>query len=364
MPKPSAEIRPLTSLRFFAAAIVFCEHVQMIPGTGWIHTATGWPGKAGVSLFFVLSGFILNYSYGEYDWTGAFRKTSRDYFVGRLARIYPLHWLMFVVALPLGLNSNTARVRVADFPWLLTLTDRMWPGYTAGNSPVKVAWTLSCEAVFYVLVPLILWFLRDRRRPLAASVALWAGCGALVFLLVSWLPTLNWSGYVFLPEFLVGIVGYQWYRRPESRGYGHLLLIGGLLLMAAWVMIERAWSNPYSFLGYAPGSLGIILGCADLRGPVGRFLSWTSLVLLGNASYALYLIHDPVLRYTKVLLDRRGVVLPFWLSVVAAVGLFVVCCGLAILCYLVYETPLRLKVRAWFHNYAKPAPVAAAPSLS
>ncbi len=346
--------------------MVLCEHVQMIPGTEWFHTETAWPGRIGVSLFFVLSGFILNYSYGESDWSGAFGRTSRDYYVGRFARIYPLHWLMFLLALPLGLNSNTARVNPADLPWLFLLTDKLWPGYSPGPPPVKVAWTLSCEAIFYLLLPLILLFLLRRRRPLLASVGLLAAASAVIYPVAARWPALNWWGYIHVPEFLLGIVGFQWYRLGKLTDRGNEMLLGGVLWLAAWAVIEPRLPIPFSiysdtFLGFAPGSLLVILGGANLRGGLRRFLSLPVLVLLGNASYALYLLHDPFLRYCKVLFNRRGIVLPLAVDVPVACLLFAVCVGLSIALFWLFETPLRLRIRAAFNNRRKPVEVEASP---
>jgi peptidoglycan/LPS O-acetylase OafA/YrhL len=360
------EIRPLTSLRFFAAAMVFCEHIVMLPGTAWMKTDTDWPGQIGVSLFFVLSGFILNYSYGQSRWTQSFAKTARVYYTGRAARIYPLHWLMFMVALPLGLNSNTARVNLSDLPWLFFLTDKLWPGYSAGSPPVKVAWTLSCEMIFYLFLPFILLLLQRSRRVLLTSVGLLTVSTILIYTAALTWPTLNWWGYIHVPEFLLGIVGLQWYRRQKEVTCGSLLLLGGLLLLAFWVWIVPRLPIPcsaysYSFLGFAPGSLLVILGSATVRGRLYRILSLPALVLLGNASYALYLLHDPLLRYTKVLLDRRGIVLPLALDLLVAAVLFAVCVALSIGLFWLYETPLRLKIRALFHNRATPVDVEASP---
>ena len=353
-PASKEEIRPLTSLRFFAASLVFCEHIRMIPGMEWIGTPTGWPGAMGVSVFFVLSGFILCYSYGDRDWKGAFGANAREYYGGRVARIYPLHWIMFLAALPLGLHSNTARVSIADFPLLLTLTDKLWPGYWAGPQPDKVAWTLSCEAIFYLLLPLVLLILAKKRNPLAVSAGMLAACTALVAFLVLQFPNLNWSGWLHVPEFLLGIAGFQWYRRANPAPYAGTLLIGGIALLGLGIVGDNMFAWQYSYFGYAPGALAVILGCASLRGSAGQFLSRPFFVLMGNASYALYLLHETLLRYTKVMLDRHGIILAAPWNILAALLLYALCLAISVACYRFYETPARLKIRSFFQKKGIP----------
>ena len=117
------EIYSLTSLRFFAASLVFVEHLRIVPGFAWVKV-NYLPGRIGVAVFFVLSGFILSYTYGARNWTREFARNSREFYWSRFARIYPLHWLMFLIALPLAMNSHSLRPTPSSFPWLLTLTDK------------------------------------------------------------------------------------------------------------------------------------------------------------------------------------------------------------------------------------------------
>ena len=83
------------------------------------------------------------------------------------------------------MNSNTAHVSLSEIPWQLTLTDMLWPGHHAGTQPVKAAWTLSCEVLFYLLAPVFFLVLNGRKRPLAASVVLLLGVTAVMLTMVS-----------------------------------------------------------------------------------------------------------------------------------------------------------------------------------
>jgi peptidoglycan/LPS O-acetylase OafA/YrhL len=351
----SKEIYALTSIRFFAAGLVVWEHLPMLPGLEWMQIPANCTGRAGVVIFFVLSGFIMCYTYGDRDWTGRFGGNAREFYWSRFARIYPLHWLMFLFALPLGLNSNTAHVSVSEFPWQLTLTDMLWPGHHAGAQPVKAAWTLSCEMLFYLLAPIFFLVLNGKKRPLAASIVLLLGITTVMLTMVSRFPGGYWLAYEYLPEFLLGIAGFQLARRMNLSRDGFPLLVGGALLLIVAVMVNLLWPWPLAHFYYAPGALLVILGCANAAGFIGRFLSLPWLVLLGHASYSIYLMHDPILRYFKVLLNINGIVLSFPWNILTGAVIFGGIIMAAIVSFKYYENPARLKLRSLLKHDIRPA---------
>ncbi len=361
MATDSKEILPLTSLRFLAASLVFLEHIPMIPGLEWLGTSDKSLGKIGVSVFFVLSGFVISWSYAERDWSGKFWGHAGEFYWSRMARIYPLHWAMFLLCLPLGLRSLTARVDPSNIPWLWTLTDDLWPGFSGGPQPDKAAWTLSCEALFYLSTPLLFLLLCRRRNPLAATGVTLIGFSALIWA-VAWMPgNWNWNAYLWEPDFLLGVLGFHLSRRVDLSPYAVAMLAGGAALLAVSTLIEPRFDYRYARLTFGPGSLLVILGCASIRGFCQRLLSHPWLVLLGHSSYALYLFHDPLLRYSRILLNQRGIVIgPGW-NILAGLGLYVFALGVSIACFKFYENPVRLKLRAmWktaFHRGGGQIPI-------
>jgi peptidoglycan/LPS O-acetylase OafA/YrhL len=350
------EIYPLTSLRFFAASLVVLAHLQMLPGLEWLGFKNDVPGVIGVRIFFVLSGFVISYTYWNRNWSGQLRSNAGKFYWSRFARIYPLHWLMFLLALPLGLNSNTARVSVWNFPWLLSLTDKLWPGFDAGPQPVKPAWTLSCEILFYLSTPLLFWFLTRRKNSLRASTVTLIAFVFIILVLTAIFPKLNWTAYIEIPQFLVGVVGFHLARRVDLSRWANAVIISGMLLLAGASIfndhmpqlqgISRATWVMIVYCAYAPGALLIVLGFAVASGRVGKFLSLPFLVLLGQASYALYLIHSPALRYLRVVLIRNGVIFSIPAGVLVAILFFCMAITASILCFKIYENPIRLKLRS------------------
>src|SRR6187431_2133619 len=171
------ELLALTSVRAFAALEVVLLHTlfelggneaRAIPATiAQLLTR----GDFAVSFFFVLSGFILAYTYC--DDKNELKTTPWTFWRARFARIYPLYFLGFLMdgprVIPLFVGSAAslagavAKIGVAGLAYL-TLLQAWHPRVTyTWNTP---GWTLSVEAFFYAVFPLLLrvtkgWKLRN-----------------------------------------------------------------------------------------------------------------------------------------------------------------------------------------------------------
>ena len=156
-------IKPLTSLRFVFAFLVFMSHMNLFP-----HEEPGflwhlfYEGYAGVSFFFMLSGFILAYTYQQRLIDGT--ATVRSFYVARIARIYPLHLLaLFVALFFLKFFNHPSPTDFFDLGINTFLLQSFIPGQEfLFNS---VSWSLSDEAFFYALFPLIVFSTFSRPTP-------------------------------------------------------------------------------------------------------------------------------------------------------------------------------------------------------
>lgn len=306
-------IAGLTSLRFFAAlAVVFYHTLALWPLPGF---ETLWRfsrmGSAGVSLFFTLSGFILFYIYQRAFETG--QLNAREFLLSRFARIYPVYLVGLVLAVPgfiagAAQNGNPAAElqAVMTVPLLL----QAWDPATAcrWNCP---GWSLSAEAFFYVLFPVIgcLAARLDRRTVWLSFIALYALIvAAPLGYLIADLPTgssdinampdlmvLRFNPLVRLPEFILGIlvarVGLASPRRIPRWGVAvaAAAVIGALY--GSYYLPQNVSETLVQNGVYAPLFALLILAIAKspptvLDGPL-----W---VRLGAASYALYIIHMPI----------------------------------------------------------------------
>jgi peptidoglycan/LPS O-acetylase OafA/YrhL len=294
------EIKTITALRFVAALMVFVTHVTHLPG---LETRVlDYFALLGLSLFFTLSGFIMAYSYWDPAEPGGLYRGTWTFYLARLAKIYPLHWICFFLALPLGLYSPTSPVKPSSILVHFFLVADFFPWHDFGPRPNQVTWTLECEMVFYALTPLLFAFLAWAGR--------WGWMGLGVFFiwwqgwaLPGWSPVENENAAVArLVEYVAGMGLYEWYRRVGvswARWSGGFVLAGVIL---DGILYYYFSSHPLRLtwnIWLLPGSLLILWGAMAMTqsgqdGWIGRPWLW-----LGRASYAFYLVHELILRYGR-----------------------------------------------------------------
>src|SRR5437660_7264170 len=172
----------LTGARFVAAAAVFLFHVifqsffssQDLSGKYLaIFYHGGW---AGVSFFFVLSGFVLTWAVRPTDRVTAFYRR-------RVFKVYPNHIITGVVALLLVVFVTNQAVKPGTVVLNLLLVHSWSPDWAVRTSLNAPAWSLSCELLFYFAFPLLFALIR-RIRP----ERLWAWAGAVAAVAVIGVP--------------------------------------------------------------------------------------------------------------------------------------------------------------------------------
>lgn len=198
-------IKSLTSLRFFFALAVFLHHYSV---KGAVIFENGF---IGVSFFFILSGFILSYSYKDRLFSGNISKW--DFYVARFARIYPLHLLTFLMFITLLVYNNN----LPDWKVLfsnLFLFQSWIPFkhyYFSVNEP---SWSISCEAFFYAVFPALLYFFMRGSRNTKIIVIASCLLTYAVSLLYPWKPqhahALFYVNPIFrLVDFGIGVLSIQ-----------------------------------------------------------------------------------------------------------------------------------------------------------
>ncbi len=343
----------LTGLRFLAAAHVVIYHAlrpALVDGTAG-PTALAASGASAVTLFFVLSGFVLVHVYGV-------DVAARPFWAARFARLAPLYWAALLLAVPIGVIAR-ARGVVADplgpvsLALVATGTQAWVPAAALRWNPP--AWSLSCELFFYALFPAIAGALGRRGSTGAATlgaVAWLVGLALPVAYLVvdpdglgapritdegTWLNTVKLSPLARLPDFLVGVAaGVLWKNRvPLPRAAGPVALVLSLAAAASGLVPALVLHNG----ALAPLFALVVWWLAAGENPLARALSSRPAQLLGEASYALYLLHVPLFLWAMAL--TRQTTLPPRLAL--AVGALAV--PAAVVAHLALERPARRWLR-------------------
>ena len=319
-----AALPGLTALRFFAASFVLLFHLFPLTPAAAAHPSVLQrvlnAGFTGVSCFFVLSGFILAYTHPQVRDRAAF-------FRARFARIYPLYLLAFLLALPVFLKQillTGPRSQLWAIPADLLLLQNWFPSLAlAINTP---AWTLSCEAFFYLLFPWLIgqsWL--RRTHPLTLVLLLWA-----VQLLppvfadfwiiphhAAWAPFLR--DLLFLPllrlgEFLAGIVlGLAFLRRQtdpacaSTASYPWFVWIS-LALCFGFLSLNLRLPHETVRNGLMLGPYCLLIWA--LATTPTRLLASAPLQLGGEISYGVYLLQVPASHWLYSLLSRLPLPLP------------------------------------------------------
>ncbi len=366
-PEPTpAHRRPplpaLTGLRFLAALYVVFYHFGPYPQlhllSGPVRALqialwnTGGSGFVGVNLFFLLSGFILAYTYlGDAHARGRWRA----FYVARVARVYPVY--VFALAVAIAVRClNHATLTLADAPGLLsTLTlTQGWRvvNVVAWNPP---AWSLSVEAVFYLSFPFLAVLIARLRARLLVPLlgALWAltMLAPLVWLLRTGTPAapfLTNHPLVRLPEFLIGvIVGLIFMRSP--RPSRHIARVPAVTLCAIVAVLAMLPVSLYPFLQVGlldPLFAILIYSLAFSRGRLAAILSAPLMVLLGEASYALYMLQGPGYEWLTSLLHVSPIGTRY--SLAFFLDYLVIIVIVAVLTLRLVEQPARRAIR---HRY-------------
>ena len=334
----------LTSLRFFAASGVFMYHLcRIYPGMPLKATST--VGYVGVAFFFVLSGFVLTWSTPIYNGVEA-----KQFWIKRVARVYPSHLVMMVIALLLP-ATPLPLTWVAVPPNALLLQSWFSPNDIAFGVNA-VSWSLSCEAFFYLCAPLLISVL-NALKPLQRYLAAAAGAGVAWSIgLVMAANGFNVYAYhlpiVRIGEFIIGIALALALRDGVRLPFRSVCLAGVTTAVMAMVCLRTGHVTHVTTVSgilMVPAFAWLIYACAqaDLDGVRG-VLRLKLLEHLGITSFAFYLVHELVLLNLKPLPWPHGSKL---VNLATVIVLWVICQAAAELLYRGVERPAQRRIRAW-----------------
>jgi peptidoglycan/LPS O-acetylase OafA/YrhL len=262
-----------------------------------------------VGFFFLLSGYVMAYSYA--DRPGPLLK--REFWRARLARLYPIYLLSLALSFDMLRTEWHAHSHL-DFLTGVVLTPLLLQGWSPSLATFwnTVAWTLSTEALFYAAFP---WIIRlpwpkSPTRLIALLLAIW-GVGLLphtLYILLNpdhlaapldrytygfWLRALKYTPLAYLATFFVGTALGR-LQSSLALSTRQRTLLAAASLLALTVFYAQAVPHISYILMHGglmtPLFAALILGLSG-QNPVASVFAWRPLVMFGEASYCLFLLH-------------------------------------------------------------------------
>jgi peptidoglycan/LPS O-acetylase OafA/YrhL len=354
----------LTGIRALAAFMVFFVHYNPIDSSAPAGSLTDFFYKIvchfhiGVSIFFVLSGFLITSRYQQslqLSWSWA-----RRYVRNRFARIYPLYFLITVI------TAIVSQLYISYDP------SHLWKYYAAKDkilvlllnltllrgffdrfhlTIVGQGWSLTVEECFYLSAPLLIIGLRGRPWRLLAYAIMLLGIGlGLVALSAPFHERLygffgsakfmlNWTFFGRCLEFLLGMALAFFMRQPSASTnprVGWVTTAGLLWIVACLCALaylektvpvgEEGLTNPAAIL---TRNAILPIGVVALFWGLIRESSWLRALLetklfdlLGKSSYAFYLVHGGILNFALNDFVTTNIFIKFLITNIVAIVLY------------------------------------------
>lgn len=352
----------ITFTRFIAAlTVVFFHYGQHVfPANISFLFENITAGPIAVGYFYVLSGFIMAIAYYQPNPDKQRPIDKKKYWIARFARIYPIYLLALLIIVAAKYKTLSA-----DWPALplnLLLLQSWVPGYPITlNTP---GWSLSVEAFFYFCFPfLLLWIYKYGTKVLTIfSVLFWIGTQFVLLSLLNseaYAPKTLLHDFIYynplmhLNTFIMGFLCGVYFKTLDNN---KKINNNTLWLSFSFILIFLLiWVRPHfeHYFGYkiaytngllSPAFLLFILLLAKNKGVIATILSHPWLILLGEASYSLYILQKPIHGlYDKIIVPRINLTENghFYIFL-----LILIC--ISIISYKYLEKPARKAIRTRF----------------
>lgn len=328
-------LRSVQLMRGLAAVMVLVLHATEVATERFgSRQQNWWAGAAGVDLFFVISGFVMSLSSGRLLKR---RGGALEFLRRRVERVVPIYWIATTVKVGLLLWVPMLGLRGLGGSWHIVASYLFLPSWNTVHAALPVVplgWTLNFEMLYYALFALALALKVPPLRMLTPMLIVMAMVPVVVH--ASGYALLTWCQPILI-EFLFGMMlerGWRrgWKLRPEI---ACAVLCVAMILLVSLPGQDGAMLRPFLWGLPAVAMLGAALSLEDSAGR--RAPQW--MLLIGDASYSIYLTHGFVLPVlAKVLAVSPWSGARHMVSVVVASLVLCLCAGL--LFYRWVELPL------------------------
>src|SRR5687768_12205757 len=301
----------LTFTRFWALLLVLIYHgaggiyqsyINFFPFSPILDSA-----PTAVSYLYVLSGFVMSLVY--------FRPQEKfeiaKYWTARIVRIYPLYIISFVLICYYYLDA-LARIKPQKILANIFVLQAWWPAYAQSFN--YASWSMTVEFFFYAVFPFfVLWAYRQPvRRILWVAIIFWIVAQTINFVLwIGYFPAqeffIVYNPLFHLSTFIMGVAGGAWFveharHQQIDQKLNLFILAGSLLIIAIYIVVSETYRQfrlPYGLQPMsgllAPFFVLFISTLALDQTRLSKILSHRWLVALGETSFALYILHVPVI---------------------------------------------------------------------
>jgi peptidoglycan/LPS O-acetylase OafA/YrhL len=347
------QIPALTGLRFFAAFFILVAHASDWLGqfqNSEVRKYFAFLAMYGMPLFFVLSGFVIHYNYRRLFISRSVARASCEFAAARFARLFPLYFCLLLIAIAaddfVGKAYNQGNLWAKILAYYVTLTQSWWyivyGNHLILNWLYTISWSISTEFYFYAAFVALVYailVIRTPRQSLIAAIT-YPLIAILILLVVRYFLTdiLGYAqprvpDYIGLDRFNESFFFWLFYYSPYLRvleffmgclaAHTFILHIDRVVTVRERFFANAALSLALIALGFfgacylgliqyrqldsyvqflslnflcAPAIAFILLYVSRYDGVFTRFMSAPMLVILGDASYSIYLIHTWTLR--------------------------------------------------------------------
>jgi peptidoglycan/LPS O-acetylase OafA/YrhL len=377
--KTANHINELDGVRGIAILMVLVFHAFMFslnPMTGWISKLASY-GFAGVDLFFVLSGFLI---------TGILLKAKgrpgyfRNFYAKRALRIWPLYYLLLLLSfglvpfLILRIHVDASIVGLAlpqshSALVYVFLLQNIWYGGKLGPPTLAMTWSLAIEEQFYLVWPwLVLWC--SRRKLVGILVAI-----AVLSPLIRFWASLH--------GFSTDAIRVETWFRLDGLSLGALVAVYSTsgffsLHRAKWIAVaalatgvpaslwllgghsQALWPLLYCMLALASaGTVMFAIWSCRANSIFGAPFRVSGLRYIGQVSYCMYLVHEPISFVLRNKLVRRHIGTSSGASIAVMILGFALSLGIATVSWYLFESQM-LKLRGRLEHRPQMDLVAAA----
>ncbi|WP_421740081.1 acyltransferase family protein [Caulobacter sp.] len=293
-------------LRAIAAYLVVFYHARVLTPIESVMPVDF--GNAGVDIFFVISGFIIAHvsRQGDFGRPGAFMAK-------RVVRIAPIYWLITLFLFAMALVTPGLAGAAGPPTGAMLIKSLLFIPYFDGSGAVHpvlfVGWTLNNEMFFYLVFAAALLIRREVLRLAVVSAALLALVGLGLVSPPRGAPMQTYTDPLMI-EFVAGMWLSLVYRLrspagPLSAGRRISLLLLGATMFGVLVLGDSAWPHLHRVVKWGLPAIAIMAVALWLEQPsASASAGWRIPLLLGEASYSIYLTHPFVIKAADLVRGR------------------------------------------------------------